>query len=211
MSRGRSGLRDRWRDEAVIPHGEIGDACKVLLLVMATKMTDAGYLSGVSRERLADLLGVHPRRVAERIATATRHGLLTKIGGGYPGHTAEYVATIPAGLGAAERHPSRRKGAGERHPLSVTHSPGESDRKGAAERHTIARVTTERRQSNHRERNAGDSPSTGAAKDGNEGKAPTGSLIAASPDHDANARDGATRAGRASADGAEEPPYPRRP
>jgi hypothetical protein len=125
----------------VIPHPDIGDACKVLLLVIATKMTDAGYLAGMKRETLAEMLSVHPRRIAERIDTAKRHQLLTKVAGGYHGRTAEYVATMPPKR-AARQHPSTRKVAGERHPRSVTLSPGKSGAKGDAQQHTNTRALT---------------------------------------------------------------------
>lgn len=175
----RAGLRDRWRDQAVIPNTEIGDACKVLLLVMATKMTDRGYLAGVSREHLAETLGVHPRRIAERIDTAKRHELLVKVGGGYHGRTAEYVAVLTLPMRAAQRHSSPLKVAGERHPLSVTLSPGESGAKGAAQRHTNTRVTYPSRKTSDDERNAGVSPTSDASKDGSDERAPAGFPLAA--------------------------------
>lgn len=107
MSR-RNGLRDRWRDEHVIPHKGIGDACKVLMLVLATRMTERGAVS-VPRDHLAKQLDIDPRRITAGIGVAVNYGLLMKVGGGYRGRTAEYVAVIP----------TRRKVAGERPPLSV--------------------------------------------------------------------------------------------
>ena len=146
MSR-RDGLRDRWRDDHVIPHRDIGDACKVLLLVLAARMTNAGYVS-VPRRDLADLLGVHPQRIAERIATAVEHDLLMKTGGGYAGRTAEYTAVIPTGKGTAGQYSidaesvrvsgthSAKKRTGERYGQAVRIPAG----MGTAERYTNTRA-----------------------------------------------------------------------
>lgn len=142
----RAGLRDRWRDEHVIPHPDIGDACKLLLLIYATRMTDKGYLAGLRRDDIADMLGVHPRRIAERTQRAIAYGLLDKIGGGYHGRTAEYAAVIPTLKGDAERtlkgdaERTHRgpKGAGER-----THNPSPFEQaKGDAQRHPNTRASS---------------------------------------------------------------------
>ncbi len=88
----RRNVRDRWTVE-VLQSDRIGDGCRVLLLVMARGMTAGGVVS-VRRDQLAETLGRHPQRVAERIGEAKRAGLLDQTGGGHRGHAAEYRATI---------------------------------------------------------------------------------------------------------------------
>jgi len=139
----RRGLRDRWRDEHVIPHKEIGDACKVLLLILAGRMTDRGAVS-VPRDQLAAMLDVDPRRITAGIGVAVRHRLLMKVGGGYRGRTAEYVAVIPTGKVAVERP-----------PLSVHLSELKQARKVAGEHPPNTRVTKTNRKPNAHQRDDG--------------------------------------------------------
>jgi hypothetical protein len=51
----------------------------------------------VSREELAEALGVKPNRITDRITEATRAGLLRKVGGGHNGQTAIYAAQVQGG------------------------------------------------------------------------------------------------------------------
>ena len=98
----RRTIREAWRAE-VLRSSLIGDACRVLLLHMATvtsvttkggyPMTDTGRIK-VSRDELAESLGVKPNRITNRITEATRAGLLRKVGGGHNGQTAIYAAQI---------------------------------------------------------------------------------------------------------------------
>lgn len=126
----------------------IGDACRVLLLYLASHMTDAGRVS-VPRARIVAELNIDERRVTARITEATRAGLLSKRGGGYNGRTAEYEALLPNGVKvAAERPPSTVKVAGERPPRNVHLQPGETDLKVDAQRPPIARVPNESRTTN---------------------------------------------------------------
>ncbi len=109
MSR-RIDVRDAWRSD-VLRSALIGDACRVLLLHMATMttvttkgdhpMTDTGRIK-VSRDELAEALGVKPNRITNRITEATRAGLLRKVAGGHNGQTAIYAAQVQG----------RRKGVG---------------------------------------------------------------------------------------------------
>jgi DNA-binding Lrp family transcriptional regulator len=106
----RRTVRDAWLSE-VLRSPLIGDACRVLLLHMATvstvrtkgghPMTDTGRIK-VSRDELAEALGVKPNRITNRVTEATRKGLLRKVGGGHNGQTAIYAAQVQ----------SRRKGVG---------------------------------------------------------------------------------------------------
>lgn len=98
----RSAIREAWLAE-ILRSPLIGDACRVLLLYMATvtvvttkgghPMTDSGRIK-VSREEMADALGVKPNRITNRITEATRAGLLRKVAGGHNGQIAVYAAQI---------------------------------------------------------------------------------------------------------------------
>jgi DNA-binding Lrp family transcriptional regulator len=124
----------------------------VLLLLMADTMTDRGLVS-VPQERLADQLGVEPRRVKARIAEAKAARLIDRVGGGYSGRTAEYIAIIPARLGTAQRTPISGKGAGLRHPLNGPLSPHDPAVMGTAGRTPNTRASlSERRKRNDGER-----------------------------------------------------------
>ena len=90
---GRAGTRHKWQ-RAVLSGTDLADAVKVTLLAYALFMTDAGYVS-VPRETVAGLIGKHPRKVGEHITVGVRAGYLQKIGGGYRGVTAQYVAVTP--------------------------------------------------------------------------------------------------------------------
>jgi hypothetical protein len=110
------------------------------MLTLATMMTDAGTVS-VPRQQLADMLGVDPRRITDRIGEARQAGLLDLLGGGYRGRSAEYIAVIGTGSASTitrrkvppERPPLSGKVAGKRPPLFRYLSPGESDTKVDAE------------------------------------------------------------------------------
>lgn len=98
----RRTIRQAWLDE-ILRSPLIGDSCRVLLLYMATvttvttkgghPMTDTGRIK-VSREEMADALGVKPNRITNRITEATRAGLLRKVAGGHNGQTAVYLAQV---------------------------------------------------------------------------------------------------------------------
>jgi hypothetical protein len=158
VRRGRAGLRDRWLD-AIFNHDGIGDSCRVLMVYLARHMSDRGVVS-VPQQTISRALGIQPRRVASRIAEARAAGVLDKLGGGYHGRTAEYVAVMPAKKRAAQRHPSpqrvtqNRTLPGDR--KTSPFPPAGSALKGAAERHPNARVTTERREPDDHASNHGD-------------------------------------------------------
>jgi hypothetical protein len=154
----RAGLRDRWRDDHVIPNREIGDACKVLLLVLASRMTDRGSVS-VPREQLAKELDVHPQRITDRISEAKRTGLLQQAGGGHRGRTAQYVAVIPSkGNRSAVTNSGKGNGLAvtfERlpfRPANLRETASEL-RKVTAEQLPNARVTKRKPQTHADERN----------------------------------------------------------
>lgn len=93
-------MRDAWLEE-VLRTARVKDACRVLLIYMATArdgqgryfMTESGRIR-VSRERLAAALDVNPKRITDRITEATRAGLLIKVGGGYHGQVSQYLAQL---------------------------------------------------------------------------------------------------------------------
>lgn len=118
----RRGLRDRWADE-VERSDRIGNACRVLLLAMARRMTDAGSVS-IPREQLAEMLNTYPSRITERIVEAKRAGLLDQTGGGYRGRTASYVAVLPAKKVTGERSPIAANGDGQAVTISGHLSEG---------------------------------------------------------------------------------------
>lgn len=83
----------------------IGDPCRVLLLhvaTMSTVTTKDGHpmqpdgLVKVSREEMAEALGIKPKDVSNRIAEAVRVGLLVKESGGRNGQVVVYRA-VPRG------------------------------------------------------------------------------------------------------------------
>jgi hypothetical protein len=139
----RRGLRDRWRT-IVYCTPTIGDACRVLLLLLSETMTDAGYVS-VPRAALADQLNVYPQRITDRVGEAVKANLLQKVGGGYHGVTAQYVAVLPLegnGSGGTYR---ASKVTGERLASTVTFLHPKPDTKVTAEPVPNVRVTKARK------------------------------------------------------------------
>jgi len=92
---GRSSLRARWT-AAAYRSPLITDSVRVVLLVLAEQMTEAGYVS-VPRTEIADRIGRSPRRVTERLELARVTGFLDVVRRGQPGRTAEYRGLIPTG------------------------------------------------------------------------------------------------------------------
>jgi hypothetical protein len=117
----RPGLRDRWR-LAVMRSDQIQGECRALLLVLSLHMDDSGEVA-ISRETLAGLLGVHYKRISERINQAKAAGLLAQIGvAGGSGRPAKYCASIPAsGTATASTKPTK---APARNPTSGTATAG---------------------------------------------------------------------------------------
>jgi len=104
----RRTVRDLWYRE-VLSTPLAADACRVLLLHLAHEMTEQGYVK-VPREQLADVLGIHPKRVTARIGEAVKVGLLVRVSGGHNGQVAQYAAQLTGGKGPAERVPTRVPG-----------------------------------------------------------------------------------------------------
>lgn len=134
----RNGIRERWIAE-VLRADYIGDACRVLLLVLARNMTDRGAVS-VPRHKLATMLGKPERRISERIAEAVKAGLLSRLGGGYRGRTAEYMAYLPGRKGAGRQHSLSGKDAGTGVPETAPFSQPVGGGKGAAQQVPNARA-----------------------------------------------------------------------
>lgn len=114
----RRAVRDRWIVE-VLRSDRIDAACRVLMLALATSMTEKGAVS-VPRDILAAMLDRHPSRITERIVEAKRAGLLDQTGRGHRGRSATYQAVLPSGKVTGERSPMARKVTGERSPEPVT-------------------------------------------------------------------------------------------
>lgn len=94
MSRRRT-VED-WRREVFRTQSkDMTAATKVLCLYLADHARASDLRISVPRERIADDLGVHKARVAERLARAVEGGFLTSMSKGYLGHTAVYRATFP--------------------------------------------------------------------------------------------------------------------
>lgn len=154
MVSGRRGLRARWRAE-VVRSPRITDSVRVVLLVLAEHMTDAGYVS-VPRSRLAAELNRSPRRITERIEKAREAGFLDVVRRGMPGRTAEYVATMPPDGADGRTKQMVRITA----PIEVrTGAPSDPAAHGADGGPANTRAcSTATRQRNADERNACDSP-----------------------------------------------------
>lgn len=108
---------DDWR--RAVYKARVSGNVQVLLLKMADHMRDNRRVS-VPRERLADELGIHPQRVAERIKTAVDTGWLSKISGGYRGLTATYEGLFP---GDCVPTSSTHSGAERVRPTSTHSTP----------------------------------------------------------------------------------------
>jgi len=158
MSR-RDGFRDRWRVE-VIRSARISDSVRVVLIVLAGRMTDAGYVS-VPRTELSALIGRSPRRITERIEKAREAGYLDQVRRGRPGRTAEYQAILPGLLLGADGRTKER--SSEDHlmvrtaatVLVRTGAPPWTAPHGADGGPTNTRVTKTNRKSNPHQRDDG--------------------------------------------------------
>jgi len=114
----RRNVRERWIAE-VLRTERIGDACRVLLLVMARHMSDTG-IAAITRDQLAAIIGRHPQRVAERISEARRCGLLNVLSAGTKARPTEYIAVIPASESRTDvQYAIDRKRTGLRYAKSV--------------------------------------------------------------------------------------------
>jgi hypothetical protein len=135
---------------------ELDGETRAHLLWMGGHMTDAGRFSGYTRDDIADVFDVIPRRVAERFERARRAGLLDRVGGGYKGKPAIWTAVIPNHPQCAEfRTLAASKRAGLAHPISAPYKRiSQADRVRDSAPHD-ARVTYETRQSIGHRRNAG--------------------------------------------------------
>jgi hypothetical protein len=86
-------MRQRWVECVV--RARIDGETRALLLFLALHMSDRGTITGWTRDKLADVFDVSPRRIAERFQRAQKAELLVKAGGGYSGHPARWQALIP--------------------------------------------------------------------------------------------------------------------
>lgn len=119
---------EEWRREVFRSQSpDMTAATKVLCLYLADQASKTNLHISVPREVIAEGLGVHKARVAERIARAVSAGFLTSMAKGYPGHTAVYRATFPDQLETRSRvqqsgtqlvtAPSDASGYAERYPF----------------------------------------------------------------------------------------------
>ena len=119
--RGRStpqDVRSGWLED-VLHDKQIHDACRVLLLHLATGlhrkphrrpgeplMTPTGYVRDVSHQELADHLGISAKQVGRRLQEAREKKLLAIVGGGYNGQPTMYAAKRRGVKPPAEGGPS---------------------------------------------------------------------------------------------------------
>ncbi len=99
----------RWYRE-MLRDGRLLSRTKLVLVVLADRMDLRGYVS-IPRSRIAEYLGVVPRRITEGIKEAKEAGWLDVVTAGRPGVTAVYVATIPsaAARDGAPIRPNKRQ------------------------------------------------------------------------------------------------------
>ncbi len=164
MAKRDSHFRDSWL-ERVTAAPDLSDAVRVLLMVLARKMTAAGYVS-IPRHDLAKQIGRSPRRVTDRIQSAILANYLAVVRSGCPGHTAEYQAMVPAGgdgarartkrlgsTGAADRtNPSGRSAA---NISGLSSAPPWLRRDGADGGPTNARASEDQNRASLRHNSAG--------------------------------------------------------
>ncbi len=152
MSRPKD-VRGRWVAE-IRSSSKIGDACRVLLMVMADDMTERGYVS-VPREKLAKAIGRHPQRVTERIAEAITKGYLVRLQTGHRGRagekgmTSSYAASFPAsgqiGNGRAVTYPRTDSAVGNGTAVTLDRLPiPDSEATCEAEKVTAERLANTR-------------------------------------------------------------------
>jgi len=91
-------------DHRVVP---ISNACRVLMIALADEMTPDGVVCR-SRSRLAETLGIDPRRVTERLTEAVDAGILRRVVKGKPGQLATYQAMRREGAHVRTK-PTRRR------------------------------------------------------------------------------------------------------
>lgn len=103
-----------WR-ALVYRHAGINNSVRVMLLYLADNMR-ADRTVSIPQSRIAEALGVNPRRVKERIADARSAGLIDTVRQGRPGITAMYQGLFPdLALGADVRtNQTAQHGAVER-------------------------------------------------------------------------------------------------
>ena len=169
MSR-RSEVRDRWLRHVVICRKLDGET-RAHLLWMGGHMTELGAFNGHTRDDIADIFDVIPRRVAERFERARRVGLLDRVGGGYKGKPATWKAVLPNHPQCAEfRTLAASKGAGRAHPISAPYKrTSQADKVRESAPHD-ARVVNETRESNDHQRNAGDERNHAVPKERSDGR-----------------------------------------
>lgn len=137
---------EQWR-RVVIRSPRISDAVRVYLLVLADHMR-ADRTVSVPRARIAEQMGRHPQRIAERTRAAHDAGFLDTVSPGYKGHTAVYQGLFPE----AEEAPKRTdlqypKELLERYPIEPDCVPdGEyTTSKRPSTRHAVGDLPDERR------------------------------------------------------------------
>jgi hypothetical protein len=119
-------------------------------------MTDAGTFSGYTRDDIADVFDVIPRRVAERFERARRAGLLDRVGGGYKASSRSGQPSSPAIHSVRNSAPWRRQSVRVWRTLFPHPINGYLRRTGVRDSTPHdARVTYETRQSIGHRRNAG--------------------------------------------------------
>jgi hypothetical protein len=101
----RGSFPDRWYAE-VIRSRLVKGACRELLSLIAVRHISPRGDVAVSRETLAEELGLPVQQISNRILEATRAGLLVRVDGGHNGRQARYRACIPPPVGSATAEPT---------------------------------------------------------------------------------------------------------
>lgn len=120
-------FRGRWVDEVFRNPSPSAEVRVFLLFLAHYHMGPTGRVSE-PRDKLAEGLGCHPRKVSAKFAAAIESGLLRQTTRGQKYQTAVYEAVIPGlSQGASTRHPDGFQGAADYHP--------EDSAQGAADYH----------------------------------------------------------------------------
>lgn len=96
MSGGRANMPERWVRAVAL--SDVHNACKVMLLAMALRVSDSGVLESRPAPQMARELGISVPRLNERLKEAKDAGLLDTLTRPAPGRTATYQVLLrPSG------------------------------------------------------------------------------------------------------------------
>lgn len=96
----RTPIAERWRT-AVLRDRSIGDAARVLALILVDEADERGHVA-VGRDELARRLDRYPSRIAERVAELTASGYLQVVLRHAPSRPTTYALVLPGALSTVE-------------------------------------------------------------------------------------------------------------